>query len=91
MEKLLTITQAAKSMAISRTQFYRILPHLKAQGLQVVQIYEGGQPKVVASSLDKLIQKSMRRESPIIAGPAPLVSIGPSGIGGPYQKEIYAD
>ena len=80
-EVLLTITESAKRLGISRQQLYRLLPELKKQGLQTVEIVKGGRKKVRESSLNKIIKKSAERETP-------LVSVGPSGLGGPYQTEF---
>ncbi|MBN2377031.1 MAG: hypothetical protein JXD22_11555 [Sedimentisphaerales bacterium] len=80
-EKLLTMTEAASRLAISRPQFYRLLPELQKKGLQLVRVVAAGRQKVRECSLDNIIRKSAERE-------VPLVSIGPSGLGGPYQNEF---
>ena len=81
MERLITMSEAARRLSMNRKTFWRLLPKLRANGLQLCQVTDGGRDKVRVASLDKLIQNAAARELPI-------VSVGPSGIGGPYQKEL---
>ena len=84
-EQLLTAGQVAKRLAISRTQFYRLLPCLLASGLQTANVLTGGRTRYLASSVDRMISRAADRNTPIIAEP-PLVVIGQ----GSYAKEVYA-
>lgn len=80
-ERLITMSEAAKRLSIDRKTLRRLLPKLKAKGLQVGRITERSNYKVREATLDKIIVNAVEKE-------VPLVSVGPSGIGGPYQKEI---
>lgn len=66
-ETLLTIREVCDQMGIGRETLRRILPGLKAAGLQVVQIAprSGTRPIVRfrASTLDKAIERLARREA----------------------------
>ena len=62
-ERLLTAAAVARKLGISRMQLYRLLPRLRAGGVQVVRIpssVEGGPPirRYRASSLDRLIDQA---------------------------------
>ncbi len=84
-ETLITIKEAARRLGMALSTFYKWLPELKAQGLKIVALTNTPrtQKRVTESSVEKLIKQSVTRE-------IPLVSVGPSGIGGEYQTEINA-
>jgi predicted DNA-binding transcriptional regulator AlpA len=59
-EQLLTPTEVAKKLRISRTKFYRIRARLIANGMQRVTI--DGSIKYLESSLDRMIRKAAEKE-----------------------------
>ena len=64
-ERLLTISETARRLGMSRTHLYRVMPQLYARGLQRVAI--GGRTRVREVSLDLLIKESAEHEQPLVS------------------------
>ena len=55
-EQLLTATDAARKLGISRTTFYKIIASLKAKGVKTVKIRSVD--RYVESTIDEVIRKA---------------------------------
>lgn len=62
-EQLLTATDAARKLGISRTTFYKILAPLKAKGVKTVKIRS--LDRYVESTIDEVIRKASETERPL--------------------------
>ena len=63
-EQLLTPTDVAKKLRISRSKFYAIRARLMAAGMRKVVI--DGCTKFTESSIDRLINKAAETENPLV-------------------------
>jgi len=63
-ECLLTISETARRLGMSRTHLYRIMPQLCADGLQRVAV--GSRTRFREASLDRLIRESAEHEQPLV-------------------------
>ncbi len=63
-EQLLTPTDVARKLRISRAKFYAIRSRLMARGMKKIVI--DGCTKFTESSIDALIQRAAEREEPLV-------------------------
>ena len=63
-KQLLTTKQTAQRLGISRANFYRIRAQLIAKGLKTTRI--GSSTKYLESSLDKLIDRAINADRPLV-------------------------
>jgi len=66
MNRLLTASDVAETLRISRAEFYRLRTSLIAAGLQVVRLTPDSRARYTAESLDALITKAGLRDRPIV-------------------------
>lgn len=80
MNRLLSASEVARALGISRMQFYRLRPALIAAGLRPVQIAAGGRTRYTSRSLEALVDEAELRERPILRNRnrnlLPLIVIG---------------
>jgi hypothetical protein len=63
-EQLLTPTDVAKKLRISRAKFYQIRVRLMARGMKKVMV--DSCTKYLESSIDRMILKSAETETPLV-------------------------
>jgi len=63
-EQYLTVNDVAKILQVSKRTVQRRMPAMRAKGLKVVKV--GHFPRIIESSLDKVLLKAAAREEPLV-------------------------